>query len=357
MAVPVVAGTAIAVILLLSGCGGGAINSSSGPAGGVTQAPGAHGVAGQNGAAAPATAVGTGVGVGVGAGPAQAGQGQSGQERSGLPSSGRTVDGQPRGPGGVARARMAAAGQDVVFTASMTVSTPDIARAAARAAQIAGNAGGYVSGENESLRPGHPGGGTAAIQLKIPVPLYPATLTKLSGLGTELSLRQQAQDVTQQVADTASQVASSQAALRELRALLADAGSIRNLLTVQDQINSQESALESMEAQQRALDHEVTYATVSLRLVGPAASKHALKPKPKPKRERAHGLAGFAGGLNDGWKALVAVVSWLLAVLGAILPISLAGVLASYLAYRLLRGRRWLQRRERRPDAPGSPSS
>lgn len=43
-------------------------------------------------------------------------------------------------------------------------------------------------------------------------------------------------------------MASDQAALRELRALLADTGSISNLLTVQNQINAQESELESMEA-------------------------------------------------------------------------------------------------------------
>lgn len=348
MAVPVVAGAAVGVLLLLSGCGGGAASSSNGLAAGAAQAPGAHSVAGQNGAAAA-----PGSNTGIGAGLARPGRGQPGQEQPGVTSHGKAGSGQARGSG--ATARMAAAGQDVVFTANMTLRTPDIGRTAARAAQIAGNAGGYVSQENESLRPGHPGGGTATIQLKIPVTVYPATLTELSSLGTQLSLRQQAQDVTQQIADTASQVASDQAALRELRALLAGAGSIGNLLAVQDRINSQESALESMEAQQRALDHEITYATVSLQLVGPVATKHA--PKPTPKHKRTHSLIGFVGGLNDGWKALVAVVSWLLSVLGAILPISLAGVLAGYLAYRLLRGRRWLQRQEHHPAAPDSPSS
>ena len=52
------------------------------------------------------------------------------------------------------------------------------------------------------------------MQLKIPVASYPTTLGQLaSRLGTQLSLQQQAQDVTQQVADVNSQVTSDEAAI------------------------------------------------------------------------------------------------------------------------------------------------
>jgi uncharacterized protein DUF4349 len=134
------------------------------------------------------------------------------------------------------------------------------------------------------------------------------------------------------VANTASRVASAQAAITQLRALLSHAGSVGNLLTVQEQINMQESALEALQAQQRALNHQVTYATVALSLVGPAAAKPAAHRHPKP--------GGFVGGLKAGWDALVAVVSWLLRALGAVLPIGAACALAAYLAYRGLRARR-----------------
>jgi Domain of unknown function (DUF4349) len=85
---------------------------------------------------------------------------------------------------------------------------------------------------------------------------YPAALGQLAGrLGTQLSLRQQAQDVTEQVADLNSQVTSYEAAIAQLRALLTHAGSVGDLLSVQNQINVEESSLESMQAQ-RALSHE-----------------------------------------------------------------------------------------------------
>ena len=64
-----------------------------------------------------------------------------------------------------------------------------------------------------------------------------------------------------------------------------------------------------------------------------------------PASEHPKSAGGFIGGLKAGWTALVAVVSWLLRTLGAVLPIGAACALAGYLAYRGLRGRRWLRRR------------
>ena len=274
------------------------------------------------------------------AGPARAGSGAAGVPAGAAPGAHAAGSTAGQGHGGAGGVRLAAAGQAIVYTASMTVRVADVRRAAARAAQIAGQAGGYVAQENASLRPGL-ARGTASIQLKVPVAAYPAALATLAGLGNQTSLRQQAQDITQQVADTASRVASDQAAISQLRALLSRAGSVGALLTVQDQINTQESDLEAMQAQQRALDRQTTFATVSL-LLTPAAA-------PRAARHHARRAGGFIGGLTAGWKALVTVVSWLLKALGAALPIGVACALAGDLGYRGLRWLRWLQRRGTRP--------
>lgn len=254
----------------------------------------------------------------------------------------------PAGPGSAGgTARMLAAGADVVYTASLAVQVRNVSQAAARAAALASQAGGYVSAEKAAFRPARGAGSSAVIQLKIPVRGYPATLRLLAGLGTQTSLRQQAADVTAQVADTASRAASDQAAITQLRTFLARAGSVAALLSVQAQINQQESALEAMQAQQRALDHETAYATVSLTLTGP---------RPHPvhhSRHRVRTAGGFVGGIMAGWKALAAVVTGLLTVLGAVLPIGAACALAGYLGYRLLRGRRWVSRPGRTRRAPG----
>jgi hypothetical protein len=241
-------------------------------------------------------------------------------------------------------ARLAPAGS-IIYTAQLTVRAGDVSSAAAQAAQIAEGAGGYVSSETTQINPDHPSKGTASVQLKIPVAAYPTALGQLGhGLGTQLALQQQAQDVTQQVADVNSQVASDQAAIAQLRALLAHAGSVGDLLSVQNQINQEESNLESMQAQQRALSHETSYATVTLTILGPKAKPVLHRPKAPPT---------LAGGFGAGWHALRVAVSWTLAFLGAIAPFAVVLAIAGYVIYR---GRRWLTRR--RPTAqPASPES
>lgn len=212
------------------------------------------------------------------------------------------------------------AGQRLIYTAQLTVRAANVSSAISRATSIVSAAGGYVSTENASSGQGKPSQASATVTFKIPVAAYGTTLAALSGggLGTQLSLSQQAQDVTQQVADVGSRVASDQAAIAQLRSLLKHAGDVSSLLSVQNQIDSQESDLESMLAQQNALNHETAYATVTLTLVGPKApAKPAAKAAPPP---------GLAGGIVGGWHALRVTVSWLLTIVGAVAPF--AAVLA-----------------------------
>jgi Domain of unknown function (DUF4349) len=235
-------------------------------------------------------------------------------------------------------------GQQLIYTAQLTVRAADVSSAISRATSIVSAAGGYVSAENASSGQGKPSQASATVTLKIPVAAYATTLATLSGggLGTQLSLSQQAQDVTQQVADVNSRVASDQAAIAQLRSLLKHAGDVSSLLSVQNQINSQESDLESMLAQQSALNHETAYATVTLTLVGPQApAKPAPKAAPPP---------GLAGGIVGGWHALRVTVSWLLTVIGAVAPFAAALAVVGSLAW-------WVRRRVTRPrSTPADPS-
>jgi uncharacterized protein DUF4349 len=253
--------------------------------------------------------------------------------------------GNAGGQGGTGTTARLAPASSIIYTAQLTVRAGDVSSAATQAAQIAEGAGGYVSNEISKVDPDHPSKATASVQLKIPVAAYTATLGQLGHrLGTQLALQQQAQDVTQQVADVNSQVASDQAAIAQLRALLSHAGSVGELLNVQNQINNEESDLESMQAQQRALSHETSYATVTLTILGPKARPVLHRPKAPPT---------LAGGFGAGWHALRVSVSWTLAFLGAIAPFAVVLAVAGYVVYR---GRRWLTRRG--PAAgPASPES
>jgi hypothetical protein len=233
------------------------------------------------------------------------------------------------------------AASSIIYTAGVTVRAKDLTRAAAQATQLARAAGGYVSSENTALNRAHPDRSTISLQLKIPVSAYPATLGALSSqLGPRLAMSQHAQDVTQTVADVTSRVTSAQAAISQLRALLRHAGSVSSLLTVQNQINDQESGLESLLAQQRALTHETSFATVNMLLVANPHAQH---------HSRHHAAGGFVGGLKAGWHGLVRAVSVVLTGAGAALPFA---VIAAVLAYPAYRTRRWYQ--ARRTTLPGT---
>lgn len=282
----------LSLLVLLAGCSGTASQSAGTSAGGAAAAPARE--------AAPSAA--------------------------NAPGSANSAAGQ----GQAINARVANASA-INYTAELTVRVARVSDATDAAAQIAASAGGYVSNETTSSG----SAATADIQLKIPVSGYPAALSRLAGLGTRVSLSQQAQDLTEQVADVNSQVSSDEAAIVQLRALLSHAGSVGDLLTVQNQINSEESNLESIEAQQRALRDEVSYATVTVTILGPKA-------KPVVAAHKGSRPPNLARGLSVGWHGLRVTVDWTLALLGALAPFLAVAAVALFAGYR---ARRWLLRR------------
>ncbi len=240
---------------------------------------------------------------------------------------------------GTTTEKLTRTGQQLIYTAQLTVRATNVNAALTRATSIVSAAGGYVSAENTATVPGHPSQSTSTVTLKIPAAAYPVTLAALSGtsLGTQLSLSQQAQDVTQQVADVSSRVTSDQAAIAQLRTLLKHAGSVDQLLSVQDQINSEETDLESMLAQQSALNHETSYATVTLAVLGPKAAPAVVKATPPP---------GLTAGLEHGWHGFRLTIGWLLTVLGAVAPFAAVVVVIGGLGWW---ARRRVTRRRARP--------
>jgi hypothetical protein len=246
------------------------------------------------------------------------------------------------GQAAVQTADLTPASQSIIYTASLTMRAANVSTAAKRAVAIATAAGGYVSDEQAVMSSHGKSRGSVTLTLKIPVPAYQAALTQLSSstIGKQLALRQQATDVTQQVADVDSLVTSKQDAIAALQGLLKRAGSVSGLLQVQQQISSDESSLNSLLAQQRALDHETEYATVSMTLVGQPVRHH-----------RRAARRGFLSGLGAGWRALRHTAGWLATALGAALPFLIVLLILAAAGYA--GRRRILRRRAAGPTASG----
>ena len=160
------------------------------------------------------------------AGCSAAGNSASSSSAAGVPRAAAqpvTAGGHSAASGGAALTDLASA-QSIIYTASLTVRADHLTQAASEATQLAKVAGGYVAAENTALNRAHPGRSTVSLQLKIPVAGYQRVLGALSGLGTRQAESQHAQDVTQTVADVTSRVTSAEAAIAQLRKLLARAG-------------------------------------------------------------------------------------------------------------------------------------
>lgn len=239
--------------------------------------------------------------------------------------------------------------RNIIYTANLTVRVPDVTAAATSATNDVTAVGGYIASEQQTQAIGPGNAGEVDLTLKIPAAAYSQTLNDLVRLGKHLVFNQQAQDVTQQVADVSSRVASAQAAIRQLRQLLSRAGDVGQLLSVQDEINSQESALESLIAQQNALAHETAYGTVYLTVLGHVTVVHHKKKHKKV----SHGLIA---GLTTGWHGLKILVVWLLTALGTLLPFAVPVAAIGAIVYY---GRRRVTRRRTPPAAapPAAPAA
>ncbi|TDD02138.1 DUF4349 domain-containing protein [Nonomuraea deserti] len=274
--------SAACLVTLLGGCGGGGSLS-----------------AGESGAAAPAmdsTQVQ----------PEYADQPRAKAQATGRPS--RQADGVG-GDGVVSGVEVTRQERQVIYTGSMTVRAERVSTAVQQAKQIVTAAGGYLSKEETNSATATED--SAMLEFKIPPAKYAEVAGRLGkDLGRQLSMNQGTQDVTLQVADVESRLKSAQQSLESLRTLLKKADTIGQVLQVEREISDREADLESLQAQQKELAAQVAMATLTLRLVGPVAT--VADPDEEP--------AGFIGGLEAGWGALVSFVKVALTVLGAVLP-------------------------------------
>ncbi|HEY4457841.1 MAG TPA: DUF4349 domain-containing protein [Pseudonocardiaceae bacterium] len=234
--------------------------------------------------------------------------------------------GNPSGQGDTAvNQPPATAGRQVIRTATVVVTTNNVATAAARAEQIATGAGGYLSGENVN-------DDSATVTLSVPQTQLDGVLAAVGKLGKVASQQEQSQDVTDQLVDVSSRIATQQASVDRVRQLLAQATSISDIVQIEDELTKREADLESMEHQQDELTCQVAMSTVNLQL---------SKTAPPPPAVKAAGPApGFGSGIAGGWHALGETVRVVLLVLGAALPFLLGIGIPALVIWWFVRRRR-----------------
>ncbi|TDU91620.1 uncharacterized protein DUF4349 [Kribbella voronezhensis] len=197
----------------------------------------------------------------------------------------------------------------IIKTGSLSIEADDVDAQRQKAIGIVTGLNGQVVTEDSGSD--LDGGITRAnLTLKVPTAQYETAIQRLSGLGKRTAIHQESTDATEAVVDVASRISTQRAGLERMRALLAKATTIGEIVSVESELTRRESDLEALLAKQKALAGQTELATLNLVLSEPG------KAPPAPKKEET----GFLAGLKGGWNAFAATVTVLLTALGALLP-------------------------------------
>ncbi|MEX2228307.1 MAG: DUF4349 domain-containing protein [Dehalococcoidia bacterium] len=156
------------------------------------------------------------------------------------------------------------AGRTIIRGASVDLEVEVVADAFERVSQIATVLGGYVGDSTFSGSGEHQ---TAYLTLRVPADRFGDAIAQIRGLAVEVqSLTTSARDVTEEYSDI-------EATLRNLRAveqryveLLGRAGSIGDILQVQDRLNQVRLEIDRMEARRQLIASQSELATISVSL-------------------------------------------------------------------------------------------
>lgn len=242
----------------------------------------------------------------------------------------------------------AGAPREIITTASATIVVDDITDAVEAITDAATSRDGYVEsmslgrsgqpmpidplmgGATDTSLPAVPAPQTAWITVRIPADALESTVDQLSGIGEVTASSVNRQDVTDATVDLRARVDAAQASVDRMTELLAQAGSLTDLIAAEAALAERQATLESYQQQLEYYDQQVSLSTLTVSLEEPAPTAQADP-------------AGFGDGIAAGWNGLVATLNALVIALGFLLPwLAVAGVIALVVwgVVRLVRRRR-----------------
>lgn len=194
----------------------------------------------------------------------------------------------------------------IARTAALTILVKDIATGRSALESILTKHGGYSA----SLTIDTPESGQRHFQasLRIPANVLTPAIGDLKTLGRALNETQSGEEVTQQHADLVARLQNSRETEQRLRAILQQrTGKIEDVLQVEEEIARVRGEIESMEAEQKVLEHRVSFATIDLQLV--EEYKAQFDPSPISASGRMHNA--FIEGLRNASGTVLGLILFL----------------------------------------------
>ena len=196
--------------------------------------------------------------------------------------------------------------EKMIVTGYLTLTVERPAEAATEVAMIVERAGGRVDARSEQAPDGEDKG-RAELTVRIPAETLTQTLDAIKEVGTVEQVEQSKQNVTTEVKDLESRIKALSTSVDRLIAMMADADTTADLISIESALSERQSNLESLQSQKRSLDDLVELSTFTIHL-----GTEADAPVDEPDT--------FLSGLATGWEAFVAFFSFLLVAFGVLLP-------------------------------------
>jgi hypothetical protein len=153
----------------------------------------------------------------------------------------------------------------IARSVSLTIVVKDFSVSRASLENILGRHHGYAAQLTAATPENAPRNFQAS--LRIPAPELASALTDLKALGHVENESQSGEEVTQQHADLVARLENSRETEDRLRAILQQrTGKIEDVLQVEEEIARVRGEIEQMEAEQKALEHRIDFATIDLQL-------------------------------------------------------------------------------------------
>jgi hypothetical protein len=198
----------------------------------------------------------------------------------------------------------------VISSASMSVSTPDVAESRAEVRSLLDRVQGLVA-EEETQADDEGRLARARMVLRVPSDAFDTALVALAELGEVDDESRTSEDVTTKVIDTQTRVRAQQRSIKRIETLLDRAETLGQVVRIESELSRRQADLDSLLAQQAWLGEQSSLATIALTLRAQELVAEVEEEDEPP---------AFVAGVLTGWDSLLGFLGGAATLLGVLLP-------------------------------------
>lgn len=241
--------------------------------------------------------------------------------------------------GGGEAERLDVATPAVISTGTVSLEAEDVGKARFDIRRIVDGFGGTVT-EQETTTGDEGEVTTARLVIRVPSAKFTEAQAALEEVATLTGSTSGAEDVSSEVIDVDARVRAQRKSVERIEALLAQADSLQQVVSIESQLAGRQAELDSLVARQKWLSDQTSLSTLTV---------YVEQPDEDSSKDDEETAGGFLGGLRDGWDSFVDGGGAVLTVLGFLLPWLVLVALLTAPVWMLVR------RRSARRPGPATP--